>query len=238
MRNVISNVQDFLSFKHCNGPSFSSNVGLGRVAVLAALLSVIFGIHITLMVSLLLRSSHDSKNENLSSILVIQWCLNVCFIVVFHLSEFFVTAIYNPSVVSAESFMVDHSKAYTVAMVTSWVEFWIEYAFVKFLEIDQIIVMPVYMRWIGLVFVMTGQVLRTAAMATCGPSFNHLIQKEKKPNHVLITHGVYSVFRHPSYVGKSSIFFSFKFCSTRQIGHQIIIHRLVLLEYRNTANAS
>ena len=38
-------------------------------------------------------------------------------------------------------------------------------------------------------------------MITAGQSFNHVIQTYKKENHVLITHGIYRMFRHPSYVG-------------------------------------
>jgi len=38
-------------------------------------------------------------------------------------------------------------------------------------------------------------------MAQCGESFNHYIQRDKKENHVLITNGIYSILRHPSYVG-------------------------------------
>jgi protein-S-isoprenylcysteine O-methyltransferase len=43
--------------------------------------------------------------------------------------------------------------------------------------------------------------IRSLAMATAGESFNHLIQTTKKENHVLITHGIYKLLRHPSYVG-------------------------------------
>jgi protein-S-isoprenylcysteine O-methyltransferase len=45
------------------------------------------------------------------------------------------------------------------------------------------------------------QAVRSLAMITCGESFNHLIQTQKKDNHVLITHGIYKYLRHPSYVG-------------------------------------
>jgi protein-S-isoprenylcysteine O-methyltransferase len=38
-------------------------------------------------------------------------------------------------------------------------------------------------------------------MITCGECFNHYIQRDKKENHVLVTHGIYSILRHPSYVG-------------------------------------
>ena len=39
-------------------------------------------------------------------------------------------------------------------------------------------------------FVVGGQVCRSWAMMTCGESFNHYIQRDKKDNHVLITHGM------------------------------------------------
>lgn len=51
--------------------------------------------------------------------LIIQWLLFVMVICLFHLSEFFVTAIYNPTVVDATSFVVNHSKAYTTAILVS-----------------------------------------------------------------------------------------------------------------------
>ena len=40
-------------------------------------------------------------------------------ICIFHLAEFFVTAMYNPSVVKASSFIINHSKSYTIAMTVS-----------------------------------------------------------------------------------------------------------------------
>lgn len=53
----------------------------------------------------------------------------------------------------------------------------------------------------GLAICVIGQGLRSTAMAQCGESFNHYIQRDKKENHRLITTGVYSILRHPSYVG-------------------------------------
>ena len=212
---IIGRIQDWLSFKHCKDAQFSGTTGIGRVAVLAVILGFVFGIHLTVLITMLtFHSSNSNSNSTLdndernsiSNILIIQWCLNICFVAFFHLTEFFVTAIYNSSEVSAESFMVNHSKAYTIAMLASWVEFWVEYLLIRYYLGSQIyhrvLIMPIATRWVGLVFVLGGQCLRTAAMATCGPSFNHLIQRQKKSNHVLITHGVYAYFRHPSYVGK------------------------------------
>ena len=41
----------------------------------------------------------------------------------------------------------------------------------------------------------------SAAMITAKANFNHVVQSDKKSNHVLVTHGLYGWSRHPSYVG-------------------------------------
>ena len=51
--------------------------------------------------------------------LLFQWVAFVLTLCVFHLAEFFITAMYNPKVVNASSFVVNHSKAYTTAMLVS-----------------------------------------------------------------------------------------------------------------------
>jgi hypothetical protein len=48
-----------------------------------------------------------------------QWTIYVIFLCAFHLGEFFTTALFNPSVATADSFMVNHSKAYTTAALVS-----------------------------------------------------------------------------------------------------------------------
>ena len=54
---------------------------------------------------------------------------------------------------------------------------------------------------LGILFILVGQYTRSAAMATAGKSFNHVVQSTKKDDHVLITTGIYSFLRHPSYFG-------------------------------------
>lgn len=108
----------------------------------------------------------------------------------------------------------------------SWTEFWIHYWCFPSFQTTRY-----EMTLVGLVIVSCAQCIRTCAMATCGESFNHLIQRAKKENHVLVTHGMYvvvscccflscivfechvhfsfsclvldryKIFRHPSYVG-------------------------------------
>lgn len=55
--------------------------------------------------------------------------------------------------------------------------------------------------FVGLMIVFCGECLRKSAMLTAGSNFNHIVQNEKAQSHVLVTNGVYSFFRHPSYVG-------------------------------------
>jgi len=54
---------------------------------------------------------------------------------------------------------------------------------------------------LGLMLVLCGQIVRSLAMITCGESFNHHIQHQKKKSHKLVIHGVYGYLRHPSYFG-------------------------------------
>jgi hypothetical protein len=49
--------------------------------------------------------------------------------------------------------------------------------------LDAIPSLPVNKQQIS--FVIVGQVSRSLGMVTCGESFNHMIQKSKKNNHVL-----------------------------------------------------
>ncbi len=46
-----------------------------------------------------------------------------------------------------------------------------------------------------------GQIVRTLAMATAGGNFNHIVQVRRREGHVLVTGGIYSLLRHPSYFG-------------------------------------
>ena len=67
---------------------------------------------------------------------------------------------------------------------------------------------------LGIVMVVASQIMRSWAMMKCGESFNHYIQTSRKENHVLVTNGIYTWFRHPSYTG-------FYYWS---IGTQFVLH--------------
>ena len=53
----------------------------------------------------------------------------------------------------------------------------------------------------GLLLVLVGQLVRSLAMVQAGGNFNHIVQARKASSHQLVTSGIYSVSRHPSYFG-------------------------------------
>ncbi|KAL1496963.1 hypothetical protein ABEB36_008006 [Hypothenemus hampei] len=113
----------------------------------------------------------------------------------FHFSEFISMAYIQPNVVSTDSFILNHSPQYTIAAVSSWIEFFIETYF--FPDLKQ----HFYISYIGFAVCIAGEFLRKLAIFTAGKSFHHLVQPQKSKDHILVTKGVYSIFRHPSYVG-------------------------------------
>uniref|UniRef100_A0A8C0S568 Protein-S-isoprenylcysteine O-methyltransferase n=1 Tax=Canis lupus familiaris TaxID=9615 RepID=A0A8C0S568_CANLF len=119
----------------------------------------------------------------------------MCSLSLFHYSEYLVTAVNNPKSLSLDSFLLNHSLEYTVAALSSWIEFTLENIFWP--ELKQI----TWLSAMGLLMVVFGECLRKAAMFTAGSNFNHVVQNEKSETHTLVTSGVYAWFRHPSYVG-------------------------------------
>lgn len=54
---------------------------------------------------------------------------------------------------------------------------------------------------LGLAMIVVGHIFRIGAEFTAGSNFNHKIQFYKDDNHKLVTTGLYSLSRHPSYLG-------------------------------------
>ncbi|CAF92713.1 unnamed protein product [Tetraodon nigroviridis] len=171
----------------------SAEPRLGEVAVRACFLGVTFGC------GLIISFSESTWTH-------FGWYM--CSLSFFHYSEYLVTAIINPHSLSLDSFLLNHSVEYTLAALSSWVEFTVEKLTVpgrpaSCLTLDLGPELK-QLRWVsllGLLMVLGGDSLRKAAMLTAGSNFNHIVQNEKARSHVLVTSGVYSLFRHPSYVG-------------------------------------
>lgn len=126
------------------------------------------------------------------------WCvfgIYISLLSFFHFSEYLTTAIINPKSLSLDSFLLNHSKEYGFAAMCSWLEFMLERYYCPQTK---------EMWWIsgiGLVLCIGGEIVRKGAMFTAGTNFNHIIQSHREEGHVLVSHGLYSLCRHPSYVG-------------------------------------
>jgi protein-S-isoprenylcysteine O-methyltransferase len=117
---------------------------------------------------------------------------------VFHMAEFIVAAEYRPHDATPRSFMILHSPAFLVANGVAWFEFlvcgwWLQLAY-----------HPEPSAWFTTLATMVALAfysVRLAAMVQCGSNFSLQIETSRRSTHRLVKHGVYSVFRHPSYFG-------------------------------------
>nr|SVE74831.1 EOG090X0CFU [Daphnia carinata] len=113
----------------------------------------------------------------------------------FHFSEFVVTSVIRPQNLTPESFLLNHSKAYGIAALVSWVEYWTELWLFPGLKKNY------WISGIGLFLCIGGEIVRKTAMLTAFHNFDHLIRTQREEHHQLVTGGIYSLCRHPSYVG-------------------------------------
>lgn len=65
-------------------------------------------------------------------------------------------------------------------------------------------------------------------MAQAGPSFNHVVAREHKETHKLVTHGFYAIFRHPSYFG----FFYWAIGTQFLVGNKVCLAGYVLVLWK------
>uniref|UniRef100_A0A1I7X2N9 Protein-S-isoprenylcysteine O-methyltransferase n=1 Tax=Heterorhabditis bacteriophora TaxID=37862 RepID=A0A1I7X2N9_HETBA len=57
--------------------------------------------------------------------------------------------------------------------------------------------------YIGFILCIFGEILRKTAMVHAGNGFTHKLALSKRPDHRLVTSGIYSYMRHPGYAGES-----------------------------------
>ncbi|KAL4789960.1 Isoprenylcysteine carboxyl methyltransferase family-domain-containing protein [Aspergillus venezuelensis] len=158
-----------------------------------------------------LLGSAFALSLSLTTLLVIEghylWRLPffIASLALFHFLEYWTTAAYNTRVADISAFLLSSNGwAYNAAHISAAVECLVAY-FVCSRESYFEITGPVYgikiQVILGLFLMALGQIVRSLAMAQAGSNFNHTVQVERKEGHTLVTHGVYSVFRHPSYFG-------------------------------------
>jgi len=119
----------------------------------------------------------------------------------FHFLEFWTTARYNTPEARVSSYLLSsNGSAYNLAHTAAI----LECLFTNIFFPDR--------RWlpsslttglvfVGMVMMVVGQVVRSAAMVQAGTNFNHVVQHRRTNEHHLVTTGLYYYLRHPSYFG-------------------------------------
>jgi len=121
--------------------------------------------------------------------------LYLCALSYFHLWEFIYVSIYHPTELTVDSFLINQSPEYCIAMGASFIEYILEWILFPSIKGNTTIILP------GLLVVVFGLAIRTLAMFTAGSNFHHLVREQKQDGHVLITTGIYGLLRHPAYFG-------------------------------------
>lgn len=188
--NGVDRLQAALDFEGWEAyPQYRTAQGLGRTGLAAFGLGLVFGVHLCWLVALVCVLRVRSWWTQL------QWVLYVMSLSGFHFLEFMTTSLFKPGSVSYDSFVINHGKPYSVAAISSWVEFAVEGVLFPNVKGRPGLVV------VGCALMFTGQVFRVLAMWTAGSNFNHQIMTRREHGHELVTHGVYRVLRHPSYFG-------------------------------------
>ncbi|KAJ1659493.1 farnesyl cysteine-carboxyl methyltransferase [Dispira simplex] len=115
----------------------------------------------------------------------------------YHFLEYIVTVLYNPTSAGYDSFMFspDPEGRFLWALGVALMEFLVEAHYAPWLKLGRL-------TWyVGIGCMILGQMCRSLAMVTASRSFNHYIAEHKMSDHVLVTHGIYHLVRHPSYLG-------------------------------------
>lgn len=163
------------------------------------LCSAALGLALNFGLSLAITGGHYHYNQQHQQIDSSSYCLPlglyICLLSIFHFSEYFVTSLTNPATLNTSSFLLENSLAYTLAISFSLLEFGFEQYIRP--EVKSFNLISKF----GLFLAISGELIRKSAMFTAGRSFSHTIVSRREPDHKLVTHGIYSVFRHPAYAG-------------------------------------
>ncbi|KDN43304.1 ICMT-domain-containing protein [Tilletiaria anomala UBC 951] len=113
----------------------------------------------------------------------------------FHILEFVITAKYNNTRLYDDSFLLNNGLAYYLAHFFGLVEFCIESLMIPHRKV------LCGLTYLGVALILVGHAARSLAMVHASSNFSHSVAWRKRPDHSLVTHGIYSISRHPSYFG-------------------------------------
>ena len=180
-------------------PQFRDS-GRGMMGATGFIVGTVGGLHmgISLMIGYIFWSGIGGLDPPSFLLPLLHWSVYMSLLCGFHFMEFLTTALWQQKDLSYDSFIVNHSLAYTIAACAAWVEYLLgAYFFPQYKH-------NTFVASIGFIIVLIGQSIRTISMWTCGSNFSHKIMYNKfteNPEHTLVTNGIYSILRHPSYFG-------------------------------------
>ena len=85
-----------------------------------------------------------------------------------HMGEYMFVLCFHPSELKWDSYLINQSKAYMIAAVFSWVEFFVFFG-------KKPLIMNMAMFPLGVIFIITGHCIRIGAMFTARKSFHHIV---------------------------------------------------------------
>eukprot|EP00732_Lithocolla_globosa_P001482 Lithocolla_globosa_v1_NODE_750_length_3334_cov_26.166819.p2 type:complete len:228 gc:universal NODE_750_length_3334_cov_26.166819:864-181(-) len=121
--------------------------------------------------------------------------LAVLLLSTFHITEFLQTAAWNLPKLSWDSFMINQSFEYQVAVTVCFFEYGVEAWFFPSMKSFFLF------KSVGFVLAAGGLACRIAAMYHAKSNFSHIVAEQKREEHELVTDGIYAYSRHPSYFG-------------------------------------
>ncbi|OJJ67423.1 hypothetical protein ASPBRDRAFT_135696 [Aspergillus brasiliensis CBS 101740] len=122
----------------------------------------------------------------------------------FHFLEYYTTAAYNTHFATVSAYLLtSNGWTYHIAHGSAILECLLTHTYFTSRPVPLYLPSSLtsYQVCLGLVLMVLGQTIRSVAMAQAGSNFNHTVQVTRREGHVLVTGGVYSVLRHPSYFG-------------------------------------
>jgi protein-S-isoprenylcysteine O-methyltransferase len=118
---------------------------------------------------------------------------------IFHFLEFYTYARWNVKNAKADSFLtLSNGRPYIFAMTFAFIETTVTSIFFPSWQAHWI---HPSIKVVGFILLVSGQWMRHSAIRTAGSSFNHIVQRRKRSDHILVTWGPYTWCRHPSYFG-------------------------------------
>ena len=185
MSMYLSRFRAFLA----KNPSISNPSGPARMAAVSGALGIALGISLTMWAS----------SWPLGSDLSPCWAAFATCWLLFHFWEFSFNALFHPSSLSTTDFLLDHSRAFHIALAAAIIEFVVEALLLPTSFTSAVVHSRIW--GFGLALTIGGQLLRTVSMCVAGSNFTHQIADSPSSSHELITYGPYRYSRHPGYAG-------------------------------------